>query len=100
MSGRVLPEEIYLLSLDSSFNGMGPIDEDRKKFLDNSYRSYAFFSLRRTTLLVVALNRMKIGRNLWFGKQEREMGTPLRDATEQVAIAARSTWNIHVRVSR
>lgn len=43
MSGRVLPKEIYLLSLDSSFNGMGPIDEDRKKFLNDSYRSYAFF---------------------------------------------------------
>lgn len=38
MSDRDLRKEIYLQSPDPSFNGISPIDEDRKKFLDDSHQ--------------------------------------------------------------
>jgi len=80
---------------------MDPIEENRIKFLDRSslYRSFffGFFFKFCTTLLIVVLNQMKIGRNLCFGKQEREMGTSLRDATEPET--GRDCCSVHLEYS-
>lgn len=95
----ILSQEIYLQSADLSVSAF-VTDESRNKFLDDSDWSFLFifdFFFLRKAVSVVALNRMKIGRNLWHGKQEREMGTPLRDATEPET--GRDSCSVHLEYS-